>query len=67
MLSWLSLSLLKILSTRMNSFSLKESIGGKFLGVREERRGVCILTGCVVYSCIYYSHLKIIRSLDEGY
>lgn len=67
MLSWLSLPLLKILSTRMNSFSLKESIGGKFLGVREERRGVCILTGCDVYSCIYYSHLKIIRSLDEGY
>ena len=67
MLSWPSLPLLKILSTRMNNFSLKESIGGKFLGVREERGGVCILTGCVVYSCIYYSHLKIIRSLDEGY
>lgn len=39
MLSWPSLPLLKILSTRMNNFSLKESIGGKFLGVREERGG----------------------------
>ena len=36
MLSWPSLPLLKILSTRMNNFSHKESIGGKFLGVREE-------------------------------
>lgn len=66
MLSWPSLPLLKILSTRMNNFSHKESIGGKFLGVREEG-GSSILTSYVVYSCIYCSNLKIIRSLDEGY
>ena len=50
MLSWPSLPLLKILSTRMNNFSLKESIGGKFLGVREERGGGLHFNGlCCVF------------------
>ena len=49
MLSWLSLPLLKILSTRMNNFSLKESIGGKFLGVREERGGLHFNGLCCVF------------------